>query len=182
MKKIDPEYIRHGTSGIIASRNVSTGKIVEPPVQPARTEEDFTKHIENVINVNPDHKHIFIVDNLNIHKSESLVRLIARMEGIPELELGKKGTKGILKNQVSRESFLSDISRKIRLVFTPKHCSRLNQIECWFGIITRRLLNRRSSFLSILDLEQKILSFIDYYNRFLKKAFKWNYKGKILTI
>ena len=49
-EKIDPEYVRHGTSGIIASRNVVTGEIVAPMVQPTRTEEDFAQHIENVIN------------------------------------------------------------------------------------------------------------------------------------
>jgi len=182
VERIDPEYIRHGTSGIIASRNVATGEIVNPMIQPTRTEEDFVHHIKNVININPNHKHIFILDNLNTHKSESLVLLIAQIEGIPQSELGKKGKKGILKNQDSRETFLSNILHKVRLVFTPKHCSWLNQIECWFGLITRRLLNRRSSFLSVMDLEQKIISFIDYYNKFLKKAFKWNYKGKILTI
>jgi len=182
VERIDPEYIRHGTSGIIASRNVATGEIIKPMVQPTRTEEDFAQHIKNVIALNPNHKHIFILDNLNTHKSESLVRLIAHIEGIPESTLGKKEKKGILKNQNSRETFLSDILHKVRLVFTPKHCSWLNQIECWFGLITRRLLNRRSNFLSIADLEQKIIAFIDYYNKFLKKAFNWNYKGKILKI
>ena len=37
-ERIDPEYIRHGTSGLIASRNVATGGIVAPLVQPTRTE------------------------------------------------------------------------------------------------------------------------------------------------
>ncbi|MDR3239093.1 MAG: transposase [Clostridiales bacterium] len=29
-------------------------------------------------------------------------------------------------------------------VYTPKYCSWLNQIECWFSILTRRLLNKRT--------------------------------------
>lgn len=181
-EKIDPEYIRHGTSGIIASRNVATGEIVAPMVQPTRTEEDFAKHIENVINLNPDDKNIFVVDNLNTHKSETLVLLVAKIEGIPEAELGIKDRKGILKSMASREAFLSDTSHKVQFIYTPKHCSWLNQIECWFGIITRRLLNRRSSFISVADLEQKILNFIDYYNQYLMKPFQWNYKGKLLKI
>jgi len=41
-------------------------------------------------------------------------------------------------------------------------------------------LNKRSSFVSIDDLEQKIRAFIDYYNQFLKKAFQWNFDGKLL--
>jgi transposase len=181
-EKIDPEYIRHGTSGIIASRDVATGEIVAPMIRPTRTEEDFAEHIRDVIEVNPFDKNIFIVDNLNTHKSETLVRLIAEMEGIDPSSLGVKDKKGVLKSMVSREAFLADPSHQVYFVYTPKHCSWLNQIECWFGIITRRLLNRRASFLSIENLEQRIRSFIEYYNQFLKKPFKWNYKGKLLKV
>jgi len=182
VERIDPEYIRHGTSGIIASRNVATGEIVVPMVQPTRTEEDFAQHITNVINLNPFDRQIFIVDNLNTHKSEALVRLVAKIEGIPESELGIKGRKGILKTQDSREMFLSNPAHIVRFVYTPKHCSWLNQIECWFGIITRRLLNRRTSFSSVANLEQRIMTFIEYYNEYLKKPFQWNYKGKLLMV
>jgi len=181
-ERIDPEYIRHGTSGIIASRNVATGEIVEPLIQPTRKEPDFLFHIESVISVNPDDKHIFITDNLNTHMSESLVRLVAKIDNIDESTLGVKGKTGILKNMESRADFLSDDSHQIVFKYTPKHCSWLNQIECWFSIITRRLLNRRASFISIEDLELKIKGFIDYYNQFLKKSFKWNYKGKLLRL
>jgi len=181
-EKIDPEYIRHGTSGIIAGRNVATGEIVAPLVQPTRTEEDFERHIANVVALNPTDKNIFITDNLNTHKSEALVRLVAEAEGIPQSTLGTKGSSGILKTLASRESFLSNPSHKIQFVYTPKHCSWLNQIECWFGIITRRLLNRRASFVSVADLEQKIRSFIDYYNQYLMKPFQWNFKGKLLKV
>ena len=181
-ERIDPEYIRHGTTGIIASRDVATGEIVSPMVQPTRTEEDFARHIRGVYNQNPDKKHIFVTDNLNTHKSEALVRFVAEIEGIAASDLGIKDRKGILKSMNTREGFLTDDSHKIQFVYTPKHCSWLNQIECWFGIITRRLLNRRASFLSIADLEQKIWAFIDFYNRFMMKPFQWNYKGKLLKV
>jgi transposase len=179
-ERIDPEYIRHGTTGIIASRNVVTGEITKPKIQPTRTEPDFLAHIESVIQLHPFDKHIFITDNLNTHMSESLVRMAAEVEGIDDERLGVKGKSGILKNKQSRAAFLTDNTHRIVFVYTPKHCSWLNQIECWFSIITRRLLNKRSSFKSIGDLEQKIKSFIDYYNQYLKKPFRWNYKGKLL--
>jgi transposase len=181
-ERIDPEYKRHGTTGIIASRNVATGEIVKPMIQPTRTEKDFLAHIESVISLHPDDKHIFIADNLNTHMSESLVRLAARMEGIDETGLGIKGKCGVLQNRQSRAAFLSDTSRRIVFMYTPKHCSWLNQIECWFSIITRRLLNRRASFKDVRDLEHKIKSFIEYYNQYMKKPFLWNYKGKILRV
>jgi hypothetical protein len=179
-ERIDPEYIRHGTTGIIASRNVATGEIVAPLVQPTRKEEDFAAHIEAVYSLNPDDLHIFTTDNLNTHMSESLVKLVARIENIDESTLGKKGVRGILKNMETRADFLRNREHQVSFIYTPKHCSWLNQIECWFSIITRRLLNKRVSFKSIDELESKIRGFIDYYNQFLKKPFQWNFKGKLL--
>lgn len=181
-ERIDPEYIRHGTSGLIASRDVVSGEIVKPLIRPTRTEEDFVHHIENVVSVNPLDKHIFITDNLNTHISESLVRFVANTCGIQESTLGSKGKNGILKNMASRAAFLKDTSHHVVFLYTPKHCSWLNQIECWFSILTRRLLNPRASFKSIEDLELRIGNFIDYYNQYMKKPFQWNYKGKILKV
>jgi len=181
-ERIDPEYERRGVTGIIASRNVATGEIVAPLIQPTRKEEDYLWHIRNVLAVFPKDKHIFVNDNLNTHKSESLVRFVAEIEGIDQSALGVKDKSGILKNMKSRAEFLSDKSHQIVFVYTPKHCSWINQIECWFSIITRRLLNKRSSFISVAELEQKIWDFINYYNQFLKKPFKWNFNGELLCI
>jgi hypothetical protein len=127
-ERIDPEYKRHGTTGIIASRNVATGEIVEPMIQPTRTEKDFATHIGSVVSLHPNDKHIFILDNLNTHMSESLVRMVARADNIAETSLGKKGRSGILKNKQTRAEFLADSSHRIEFMYTPKHCSWLNQI------------------------------------------------------
>jgi hypothetical protein len=170
-EKVDPEYKRQGVSGIIASLDVATGDIVHPLVQPTRTEVDFLSHIEGVIHLNEPDKHIFIADRLNTHMSESLVKMVAEYEGMDLTELGVKGKSGILKNKKSRMTFLQTETHQIRFVYPPKHCSWLNQIECWFSVITRLLLNKRASFTSRAQLEQKIHKFIDYYNEFLKKPF-----------
>jgi len=97
VERIDPEYIRHGTTGLIASRNVATGEIVKPMIQPKRTEEDFLAHIASVISLHPEDKHIFIMDNLNTHVSESLVRMVARIENIDAKTLGVKKNSAFLK-------------------------------------------------------------------------------------
>lgn len=55
-------------------------------------------------------------------------------------------------------------------------------LQCWFSILVRRLLNKRSSFASKEALEERISQFIAYYNTHLAKPFKWKFDGKLLKI
>jgi putative transposase len=80
----------------------------------------------------------------------------------------------------TRAQFLSDPTHQIRFVYTPKHCSWLNQIEMWFSILTRRLL-RRGSFKSVRELSERMLAFINYFNQTLAKPFNWKYKPCVWT-
>ena len=111
------EYIRHGTLALIASFAVATGRIITASVGPTRKEEDFAEHLEAVIASEAKAGWIFIVDQLNTHKSERLVRLVAQHCGL-ETELGEKGKSGILQSMPSRAAFLSDESHRIRFVYT----------------------------------------------------------------
>lgn len=179
LAKYEQEYIRHGITTLIASRDINTGKILEPMVQQTRNEQDYVKHISNIVALAPDDKYIFIMDQLNTHKSESLVRYVAEQIGF-EGDLGVKDKCGILRNMPSRAGFLANADHRIRIVYTPKHASWMNQIEMWFSILSRMLLNKRKSFKSVAELEAKILEFIAYYNENLAKPFKWTYAGKLL--
>jgi DDE superfamily endonuclease len=175
------EYIRHGTRAFIVSRDVVTGKIVAPHAGPSRTEADFLAHVQAVVATDAQAKRWhFVCDNLNVHQSESLVRWVAQLSGIEEKELGKKGECGIRATMASRAAFLSDPTHQVVFHYTPKHSSWMNPIEIWLSILVRKLL-KRGSFKSVEDLETKVLSFIEYYNRTMAKPFRWTYQGKALT-
>jgi transposase len=176
------EYVRHGTQCLIANFEVATGRVVSPSIGFTRTEADFAAHIDQTVATDPDAAWVFVVDNLNTHRSERLVRLVlARCDlALDPQTLGVKERSGILRSMATRAAFLSDPSHRIRFVYTPRHCSWLNQVEIWLSILTRKLL-RRASFTSTDDLRDRILAFIAYFNRTMAKPFAWTYTGRPLV-
>ena len=178
--RIEFEYTRHGTLCLIGNWHVVLGQMIAPTIRPTRTEEDFCWHIHHTIVTDSDAGWVFVVDNLNTHCSESLVRYVAKTEEIEESTLGQKDKAGILKSMATRQAFLSDRGHRIRFVYLPKHSSWLNQIEIVFGIVTRRVL-RRGNFQSTEALKERLLDFIDYFNRTFAKPFRWTYTGRPLA-
>lgn len=176
VEKREFEYIRHGTTCLTANLDVATGKLLNPTLGPTRDEKDFALHILHTVASEPSAKWVFVVDNLTTHVSETLVRIVAKRDGL-DIDLGRKGQSGILKNVESRRAFLVDKAHQIRFVYTPKHCSWLNQIECWFSILVRRVL-RRGSFVSVDALNKALVDFIEYFNRLFAKPFKWTFTGR----
>jgi len=182
VERREHEYIRHGTQTFIVNFDVATGQVGTVSCGPTRTEQDYVDHVRCTIKADPETKKWhFVVDNLNIHQSESLVRFVAAESDLDDAELGVKGKSGILQSMKSRAEFLSSLDHRIVFYYTPKHASWMNQIEIWFSILVRKLL-KRGNFSSIEDLKAKVLAFVAYYNQTMAKPFKWTYKGKALAV
>lgn len=170
------EYVRHGTVGLIAGIDVATGKVGPYHLGPTRTEQDYLAFIElQVSKLTANEKVIFMMDQLNTHKSASLVKWVAGQIGYTG-DLGQKGKRGILKNQSSRMEFLEREDHAIRFIFTPKHCSWLNPIENWFGRLSKSAL-KNLSVMSLPELCERIKSYISYFNESLAVGFNWKFDG-----
>lgn len=178
IERFEFEYTRHGTLCLTANFDVVTGKVVSHTIAGTRTEIDFADHVASTVSSDPLAEWVFVADQLNTHKSATLVERVAAMCGITD-DLGVKGEHGILKTMESRAAFLSDPTHRIRFVYTPKHCSWLNQVEIWFSVLARRLL-KRSSFSSLDDLRSRVDSFIAYFNATMAKPYRWTYTGRAL--
>jgi hypothetical protein len=173
------EYIRHGTLSWFINFDVVTGQVFDPSWGPTRTEEDALVHLQRTIASDPTAtKWHIVLDNLNIHQSESLVCWMAEQEGIPREMLGDKGKSGILQSMQSRAAFLHDPTHWVVFYYTPKHASWMNQVEIWLSILVRKLL-KRGNFRSLDNLRDQILAFIAYYNRTMAKPIKWTYTGLV---
>lgn len=176
--KEETQYTRHGAVCLTAAWHVVLGQVIYHTIQQTRNNDDFANFVEQLLRGDPDGKWVIVVDNLNTHSSEALVRLIARLEGLDEATLGnKKKRKGILGSMKSRKEFLSDRTHRIRFVFTPQHSSWLNQIEVIFGIVQRRGL-AGASFKSQQELIERLNSFIHYFNTTFARPMNWTYTGR----
>lgn len=174
------EYVRHGTLSLIVNLEVATGRVGTVSAGPTRTEADFAAHIRRTVAANPSVRQWhFIVDNLDTHRSATLVHLVAEESDL-SLDLGVKGKGGVLATRASRAAFLSDPSHRLVFHYTPIHASWMNQIELWFSILARKLL-RQGTFRSVTDLKAQVLAFVDYFNQTMAQPFRWTYRGKALA-
>jgi hypothetical protein len=168
---IEHEYKRHGTCCLTAGFEVATGSVMGM-LTPNRPAEVFAEFIEWVCQYYCDARSIHIVlDNLNTHYHELTCRAVADF---------CKCDPGQIKTGRQRKDFLIDPSKRVVFHFTPTHASWLNQIEIWFSTLSGKVI-RRGDFCSVGDLEDKIMEFIDYHNKYLARPYAWTYTGKPLA-
>jgi putative transposase len=118
-------------------------------------------------------------ESIRRNNSETFIRFLRRLLQIyPDKELYV-----VLDNGSSHRSkkTLAWVTKKKRLhlKFTPTHASWLNQIEIWFGILTRKVV-RRGIFKSREELVAKLMNFIEAYNK-EARPFQWTYTGNPLV-
>lgn len=167
------EYVRHGSRALIASFAVPTGQVVWNLGQ-TRTSEDFASHLRHVVDQFPDLEgYDWVMDNLNTHWSLDVCRLVAELSDIP---FDPKS----LATGPQRREFLADPTHKHVFHFTPKHGSWLNQVELWFGVLSKRFL-ARGDFPGAEDFERRLAEFLDDYNAHHAHPYRWTYNGTPLT-
>lgn len=113
------------------------------------------------------------------HRGEELLQFLYWL--LPQLPTDKK-LHFVLDNLATHkrrdvQEFIASFGGRVQLHFTPTHASWLNQIELWFGLLQQRVL-KRGSFSGRRDLEDKVMSFIDYYNAKEAHPYRWTYTGQ----
>ena len=177
-QRLEWEYVRHGTTTLMAAFNLADSQIIHHQLNPTRTEQDFCSFIQQTCEpllADPQAEVILLADQLNTHLSESLVRWVAKVIDF-QMPLGEKGKVGILHNQQNRRAFLEEHTHRIRFVFTPKHCSWLNPVENYFSKLQRHVITN-GNFSSVKTLNNKITTYIHYANKCLAKPIKWKFTG-----
>jgi len=169
---IEHEYKRHGTCCLTAGLEVATGEVMGL-LTPNRPAEVFAEFIQWICQTYAEARSIHIVmDNLNTHYHALTCQVVAEF---CQCSMGK------IKTGRQRRDFLADPSKSVVFHFTPSHASWLNQIEIWFSTLVRKVI-RRGDFSSVDDLQDKIIEFIEYYNEYLAKPYKWTYTGRPLAV
>lgn len=145
------EYVRHGTCALLGALDVRTGRVIGDVV-PHRSADALVEFMKRLARRYPTKQVYVIWDNLNIHYDGKDQRWQAfnRREG-----------------------------GRFHFVHTPLHASWVNQIEIWFSILQRRIL-RHGSFESLVDLSERVLGFIAFWNAHKARPFRWTFSGSFV--
>jgi transposase len=145
--RFEYEYIRHGTQALLAAFDVQTGRALGRVV-PHRSADALVRFMDELARRYPSQIVYVVWDNLNIHK-----------DGADE--------------RWSR--FNERHGQRFRFVYTPKHASWMNQVEIWFSILQRRII-KHGDFATKALQAQRVLGFIEHWNRVEGHPFRWTWR------
>jgi len=139
--RVEHEYERKGALNLFAAFDTRTGKVYGQCYDRKRQAE-FIQFLEHLDREVPAH-----------------VTLIHVVLDNLRVHKGKQVQKWLAQHP------------RFQFHFTPVHCSWMNQVEQWFGILQRKRFGI-ADFASKADLQSKVLQFIEQWNRYAK-PFKW---------
>ena len=147
------EYRRNGTRCLFACFNIGSGRVLGRCTT-HRKRVDFLEFMDRVASTYRQARVHIVLDNLNTH------------------------------HDTKRGAFMTDWNKRhggrFKFHYTPTHGSWLNQVELWFGIMTRRVL-RHGQFRDPDELVTAVETFIDEWNSGEAHPFRWTYRGKPLV-
>lgn len=136
-------YKRHGTLNLFAALQVATG-LIQTSTTTLKRREEFLQFMDQIVAETP-------------------------------VDTGPNGRQlhVVLDNYCTHKKCDAWLAMhpNVHFHFTPTSASWLNQVEIWFGIMSRKAL-RGASFKNVTELRQAIEAFIAAYNP-KAKPFKW---------
>lgn len=143
------EYVRHGTAALLAAFNTRTGRVAAEVVA-HRTADALIDFLQRIADANPVVRIHVVWDNLNTHGD------------------GKSGR---------WTAFNARNGNRFTFVRTPLHASWLNQVECWFSILQRRVI-RYGDFPSVEAMTDRVLGFVGRWNEVEAHPFRWTWRSE----
>lgn len=163
------EYIRHGTTDVLALLNVNTAE-VNAECRHNHTKETLIDVFENYFKSAPKDQQLdYIMDNLNSHCCYELCDLVAKYSNV------KCPSEKELDTMDKRRAWLTRKDKRIIFHYTPYHGSWLNQVEYWFGMLNSKCLHE--TYNSPNAMHKAINEFVVLWNDVLSKPFQWKYTG-----
>jgi hypothetical protein len=164
------EYIRHGTTDVLAFFDVNTGKVFAE-YSPDHTKDTIVKTFENHFKNSPQDEQLdYIMDNLSAHCCYKLCQLVAQYSNVDCPEENE------LETMHKRRQWLMQANKRIIFHYTPYHGSWLNQVEYWFGMLQSKCL--KETYQSPGAMHGAIKNYVNLWNQVLAKPFKWEYTGE----
>jgi hypothetical protein len=172
-RRREHEYVRHGARHLTASFCVPTGRVAYT-LTTTHNGQDFAAHLRQAVAELPvATRYHWVVDNNRTHSCPAVCACVADLSGLTPDEAK-------LRTGRQRRAFLADPNHKHVFHFTPVHGSWLNQVELFFGVVTRRFL-KRDDFASEADFVARFEAWLAAYNAVWAHPYRWTYAGTPLV-